>query len=762
MGWLSSYFFNPALVAGGAALVAAPIIIHLINRMRYRRVRFAAMEFLLQSKQRNRRRILIEQLLLLLLRILIVMAIVALIARLILDSRTFALLGNNRAQHVVLLDDSGSMRDRWDETTAFDEARAVVQRLVAEGARRPNTQQFTLILLSNPEQPIFSQEDVDDELLQKVNDELGKLKDRCTFRAPDLAGGLEAARRFLADEKAVSRHLHLVSDFRRPDWLNQQAVAQAIAAMDESGVTVNLVRTVPERHANLAVTDIAGDFHIASAGFDFRVTVTVKNFGESKATNVPVGLYVNDQKLPLELRIDSIEPGSEASAEKYVRLDEPGKYRLEARLDPDALAQDNARHVAVEVQRAVQVLIIDGDPAGRLANVYLQNVFDPQFNATESVVATVDYLRRQPLDRFASIIMVNVSNLPADALAALEDYVRAGGGLVWFLGETVQPRYYNENLYAEGEGLFPVPLGATHRALPPKAEGSTAPDLTVDRGYPIFSNLFDRDDERAPLIDIIDISRYFPVADGWQRDDNRRQDGVQTVGRLRNGDPVFFEHRYGEGRVVTFLSTAVPQWNNWARTRSYPVLLLEAVRHTAYRDPTAQRRIVGTPIHIELDAAEYSEDVQITAPSPQGPRPFPIKATFDADSGGERGRGRYVVSFPDAGRLGAAGTDYPGVYVVRTYDQKQVPDERYFAYNVPVEEGNLVLASDEDIRQLLGPGVKVQIQAPGTADWIEGEEPGQEVRRWLLVGLIVFLLCEQLMAYRLSYHPRTAGAGAAA
>src|SRR5690606_7286841 len=116
-------------------------------------------EFLLQSKQRNRRRILIEQLLLLLLRILIVMAIVALIARLILDSRTFALLGNNRAQHVVLLDDSGSMRDRWDETTAFDEARAVVQRLVAEGARRPNTQQFTLILLSNPEQPIFSQED---------------------------------------------------------------------------------------------------------------------------------------------------------------------------------------------------------------------------------------------------------------------------------------------------------------------------------------------------------------------------------------------------------------------------------------------------------------------------------------------------------------------------------------------------------------------------------------------------------------------------
>ena len=50
--WLANHFFNPTFVAGGACLIAAPIIIHLINRMRYKRVRFAAMEFLLASQQR--------------------------------------------------------------------------------------------------------------------------------------------------------------------------------------------------------------------------------------------------------------------------------------------------------------------------------------------------------------------------------------------------------------------------------------------------------------------------------------------------------------------------------------------------------------------------------------------------------------------------------------------------------------------------------------------------------------------------------------
>ena len=63
--WIARTFCIPRIVLpGGAALLAVPVIIHLINRLRFRRVRFAAMEFLLKSQQRNRRRLLIEQLLL--------------------------------------------------------------------------------------------------------------------------------------------------------------------------------------------------------------------------------------------------------------------------------------------------------------------------------------------------------------------------------------------------------------------------------------------------------------------------------------------------------------------------------------------------------------------------------------------------------------------------------------------------------------------------------------------------------------------------
>ena len=129
MSWLSSYFLNPAYLLPGMALLSVPVVIHLINRLRYRRVRFAAMEFLLASQQKNRRRLLLEQLLLLLLRLLAVAALVMLIARPILDPDKLSLFQGTQTHHLVLLDDSGSMGDRWGDKTAFAGALDVIRKI---------------------------------------------------------------------------------------------------------------------------------------------------------------------------------------------------------------------------------------------------------------------------------------------------------------------------------------------------------------------------------------------------------------------------------------------------------------------------------------------------------------------------------------------------------------------------------------------------------------------------------------------------------
>src|SRR5437764_2435613 len=103
-------FLNPYTMVAGAALVSSPIIIHLINRLRYRRVKWAAMEFLLKSQKKNRRKLIIEQLILLLLRILLVLLAGLLVARFPGFNLSAA---EQNTLHLVLLDDTPSMGDFW-------------------------------------------------------------------------------------------------------------------------------------------------------------------------------------------------------------------------------------------------------------------------------------------------------------------------------------------------------------------------------------------------------------------------------------------------------------------------------------------------------------------------------------------------------------------------------------------------------------------------------------------------------------------------
>src|SRR5579864_610415 len=104
-----SLFANPFAMIAGVLLISSPIIIHLINRMRYKRVRWAAMEFLLKSQKRSRRKLIIEQMILLALRILMILLVGLLLARFVGCDEGRE--GGASTLHVVVWDDTLSTSD---------------------------------------------------------------------------------------------------------------------------------------------------------------------------------------------------------------------------------------------------------------------------------------------------------------------------------------------------------------------------------------------------------------------------------------------------------------------------------------------------------------------------------------------------------------------------------------------------------------------------------------------------------------------------
>src|SRR3954449_1034847 len=125
-------FLSP-LLAWGMLLGLIPLIIHLLNRRRFRRVEWAPMRYLKLTIERNRRRIEIEQLLLLLLRIALLVLLFFFLARPVLNPTGLEhwLGTGGRSSQIVLIDDSLSMGYAVGGPPAFTRAKEMAGALLA-------------------------------------------------------------------------------------------------------------------------------------------------------------------------------------------------------------------------------------------------------------------------------------------------------------------------------------------------------------------------------------------------------------------------------------------------------------------------------------------------------------------------------------------------------------------------------------------------------------------------------------------------------
>jgi hypothetical protein len=237
------------------------------------------------------------------------------------------------------------------------------------------------------------------------------------------------------------------------------------------------------------------------------------------------------------------------------------------------------------------------------------------------------------------------------------------------------------------------------------------------------------------------------------------------------------EHRLGKGRIVTCLTSCGTIWNNWPRIPGVFVpIQLQLATHLAQGHQVLNLKTVGEPLVISLDAAVYSPQVEIHPPDgSRVPLTLGLKnapASPGTTEAAPQGAGPQESAKLESGQIEAGkiepgqtlvyeelyrNTDAPGVYGAILKRQDSGEETRRYSFNVADEESRLKLTTTELIKRRLGPDVKVQIQEVGDFNWVHGEESTREIHDYVLMLVLVLLLCEQAMALRLSYHPKTAG-----
>jgi hypothetical protein len=232
------------------------------------------------------------------------------------------------------------------------------------------------------------------------------------------------------------------------------------------------------------------------------------------------------------------------------------------------------------------------------------------------------------------------------------------------------------------------------------------------------------------------------VPEGWRPSSNST---VRVAAQLRNGAPLIVEHRFGKGRVLAFLTTAAPIWNNWAGNPSFLVVMQDLAVYLTQRPAAGESRLAGAPLTLNLDPKVSRPEVQFTVPKETGSRAVTVNAARGTD-------GTLTASLFD--------TDRSGYYEAQLARADNSVETRRYAMNVDPAEGNLAACDGGQLAKRLK-DVKYQYEQAATFQSSSSELAGYNLGEAILYTLVLLLIGEQILAWSATYHPHQSAAAQA-
>jgi hypothetical protein len=751
-------FLHPAIFWGGAAAASVPIIIHLLNRRRYRIMDWAAMRFLYESVRKNRRRVRLEELLLLLLRCLAVVLLALVVGRFMGCSPGQAVTFIStpvQATHVFILDDSVSMGQKLADTTVLSKAANDLADMLGQ---IPATDQAAVLLTSRPKR---AEAFFDLNRLGDAEGLAGRLKSlKPSDTTAQLDKAVKTAAEILKDAKGEKR-LYILSDFRRADYaggrLEELRKELAFLSSPESAkdarsrTQVALLSYGTPAAGNLTIEDIAVLDKLPIAGSTLRVQVRVRNNGPGRAENVAVRFPARtaggaEMSLPAKV-IKEIDPGQTYTLQVNASFPDAGGAVVEAELPGDSLAGDNRAYLALDVRAARRVLLVDGEPdvAEPLNSetFYLLRAMDPSADKSygNSIdVVPADRLIEMGLDNYDAVIMANVGDLQTPAVQALEKYVRAGGGLAIYTGDRVSRDFYRE-LYAGGAGLCPVLLGmnVADTARREKYYRLAADSIAEDFVMRSFQG------KRANFTKLV---RFFGLSLVEEIAPAAPSSGLapaRVLARFDNSDtnpantPAIVARSYGSGTsagtVMAILSSADKEWTDWPKDFTFVPFVNDMLDYISRAGGLDYTALVGRPITYVAGADLMGATARLQTPA------FPAEDEQTL-AGSQQAAGR-LISYDD--------THHAGIYPLKL----ELPGETrtvLFARNVDPIEGRLEVASEQELRGFLGVDFHY-VDKLGSGPAVAGiVQPKREYWKAALAALLVVLALEVFLGQRFGHY----------
>lgn len=706
-------FANPYFLFALTAL-AVPIIIHLFNFRRFKRVYFTNVRFLREVKQETQSRNRLKHLLVLLCRCLALSFLVLAFAQPFLPVSERNVTTGVKAVSIYV-DNSFSMDAvNKSNTTLLKEARDNAAEIAAAFAPSDRFQLLTNDFEGRHQRFVNREEFL--ELLDEVQPSpTVRTLAEVAARQQDLLAN--------ADEvQSQEKNAFLISDFQR-------TTADFSKIKTDTSIRFQLVPVLAQNRNNIFIDTCWFESPVRRLNQQEALHVRLRSRSDQEMENVPMRLFINGQaKTPASF---NIAPNSTTDTVIYFTIREPGLQQGRIEINDYPVTFDDKFYFSFDVLQYIPVLAINpAAPSGLALNgqsdtesPYLNTLFgnDSTFRYTKTDENKIDYAS---LSGFRFIVLNQLRSVSTGLGQELKKFVQNGGSIFVFPAAQLEPNSYRDFLSSLSCNVYET------------FDTTRMPVDRINYEHPLYQGVFER---RSGNIDL-------PVTKGHYRMSRAVRTTQDDLLRLRNGDVFLAATPFGKGKVYTCTSPLDPAYSNFAQ---HAVFVPSMYQAALFSQPQSKLfRTIGQDETVNLPASfSGTENVfHLTAPE----RKFDIIPSVLVNETG------IVIDAQQQVRE-------PGNYFVDASGQHVTA----VAFNYDRKESDLGVLTPEEIKkQYADAGLSnfflLEAGDKGLTAALTEINEGIKLWKWCIWLALLFLLAEVLLLrfWKTDIKPKTSNATA--
>lgn len=497
-------FLFPTFLIGLAA-IAIPIIIHLFNFRKYKKVYFTNVQFLKELKQESDSKSKLKEWLILAMRILAIACLVFAFAQPFIPGKTKTVQGEKAIS--VYIDNSFSMESTNKKGTLLENAKEYATEIVNTFNASDKFQLLTNDF-EGKHQRFVSKEDFIEQLNEVKISSATKALNDAVKRQQD----------FLQNSSSKNKRIFLLSDFQKNTSIFNKTDV-------DTSIVVSCIPIASSEVSNVYIDSVWFETPVQQFGTQQIVHAIIINKSAKDIENGTLKLFINNVQVSLSSFNVSAGNKKDASISFTVKVKGINKGIL--KIEDYPITYDDDFYFSFNAQTTINALVINGKETKTSGNFKSLMQNDSLFVYQENNELSIDY---SVFSKTNIIVLNELNSLTSGLTSELQKFVSNGGSLVIFPNKKADLESYNTAFQT--------------LQLPQiiKLDTTNIKTQSINFEQGLYEGVFDKIDQR---MDLPKVFEHFELT-------KATNSNSQNLVLLQNGQSLLSLSPLGSGKIYLF------------------------------------------------------------------------------------------------------------------------------------------------------------------------------------------------------------------